>query len=99
MQNPESPKRSNSVNSNGWLPASRNLTAALSAAEVQHRIEEALRQSRDFDGGGISVSVANGTVTMAGQVNSRIEREEALNLGWCAPGVVKVLDRISIKKR
>lgn len=91
------PKRSDSINS-GWIPAQQSIASAVTAGEVQHTIEEALKQSRDFDGSRISVSVANGTVTLAGNVATWIEREEALNLGWCAPGVVKVLDRITIKR-
>lgn len=97
MHTPSTPRRADSLLS-GYHP--RKTAGALSAVELKTQIESALRQqSGDFDASLINVSVApNGVATLTGTVSSWIEREEVLNVGWCAPGVGKVLDRISIRK-
>lgn len=65
-------------------------------ADVQAKIEEALRRSAEVDARRINVAVENGKVTLTGNVHSWVERQAAERAVWAAPGVSQVDDRISI---
>jgi len=69
---------------------------AVSTIEVKHRIEDALKRSADVDARRISVTAADGTVHLYGNVRSFSEREEAERAAWAAPGVGKVEDHIAV---
>lgn len=72
------------------------LVSNVTASEVKTKIEEALRRSAEVDARRIAVSANNTTITLAGNVHSWFEREEAKRAAWAAPGVTRVIDHIAI---
>ena len=68
----------------------------VSAAEVQHKIEEAIRRSAELDARRITVSAHDGTVELWGNVHAWVEKEAAERAAWAAPGVHSVKSHISI---
>ena len=64
--------------------------------DVRHRIEDAFRRDAGLEAGRVTISVANGRVTLGGQVHSWQEREAAERAAWSAPGVYDVEDRIEV---
>lgn len=66
------------------------------AADVKDKIEAALRRSAELDAEQIIVETSDGGVTLRGHVRSWIERDDAVNAAWSAPGVTRVLDRLDI---
>jgi len=68
------------------------------AWEVQIRITEALKRSARLDAERIRVQHAeDGTVTLEGEVSSLHERNLAEVAAWQAPGVSRVVDRLTIR--
>jgi osmotically-inducible protein OsmY len=67
-----------------------------SATEVATKIKEALRRSADLDSRRITVSATDKNVYLNGSVRAWFEREEAERAAWAAPGVVEVVNDISI---
>ena len=68
----------------------------VSIADVESKIEAALKRSAEIDARRINIGVSDGKVTLSGNVRSWAEREEARRAAWAAPGVRDVDDRISI---
>jgi len=68
----------------------------ISAVEVTHNIEEALRRSAEVDARRITVTARDGEVELFGRVRSWFEREEAERAAWAAPGVSEVIDHIAV---
>jgi osmotically-inducible protein OsmY len=68
----------------------------IDTADVKAKIEAALKRSAEIDAQKIIVETGDGQVTLRGNVRSWIEREDAVNAAWSAPGVTKVVDRIAI---
>jgi len=64
--------------------------------DVKGKIEAALRRNAELDAKKISVQASEGKVTLSGTVRSWIEREDAVNAAWSAPGVMNVIDHIHI---
>jgi osmotically-inducible protein OsmY len=67
-----------------------------SVADVKAKIEAALKRSAEVDARRINVAVANGKVTLSGNVHSWLERTEARHAAWSAPGVKEVDDHLAI---
>jgi len=67
------------------------------AGDVKQKIEAAFRRSAEIDSHNIVVETTDSSVTLRGVVRSWAEHEDALNAAWAAPGVTRVLDRISIR--
>jgi osmotically-inducible protein OsmY len=65
-------------------------------SDVQARIEAALKRSAEIDARRLTVNVSDGRVTLAGNVHSAAEREEAKQAAWAAPGVTVVEDHMAI---
>ena len=65
-------------------------------ADVQTRIETALRRSAEIDARRINVSVSDGRVSLTGNVHSWAERDEARRAAWAAPGVTAVEDHMAV---
>jgi osmotically-inducible protein OsmY len=65
-------------------------------ADVKAKIEAALKRSAEIDSRRIDVAVADGKVTLSGNVHSWFERNEARQAAWAAPGVREVDDRIAV---
>jgi|SRR5581483_11746099 len=74
----------------------RIVTTAIRAADVKEKIEAALKRNAELDAKKIMVETSDGKVTLRGTVRSWIERQDAENAAWAAPGVTKVVDEIRI---
>ena len=68
----------------------------VAAGDVKDKIEAALKRNAEVDAKSIKVQATNSEITLTGTVRSWIEREDAVNAAWSAPGVTKVVDRIAI---
>jgi len=68
----------------------------VSVADVQAKIQAALRRNAEVDARRITVAVSDGSVTLSGSVHSFAEREEARHAAWSAPGVKDVKDQLAI---
>ncbi|HUI94739.1 MAG TPA: BON domain-containing protein [Xanthobacteraceae bacterium] len=72
------------------------LKPSVSAADLQHRIEDALRRRADVEAKGIRISVDGGKVVLEGKVQNLDEREAVERAAWSAPGVQSVDDRLTV---
>ena len=64
--------------------------------DVKGKIEAALKRNAEIDSKKIVVQATDGKVTLSGTVRSWVEREDAVNAAWSAPGVMNVVDQIRI---
>ncbi len=71
-------------------------TRVARSQDVKQKIEAALKRNAELDAKKITVDTAEGKVTLSGTVRSWIEREDAVNAAWSAPGVTTVVDHIRI---
>lgn len=51
----------------------------------------------EVDAQKIAVQTSDGTVTLSGTVSSWTEHEDAVSAAWSAPGVIEVIDHISVR--
>ena len=65
-------------------------------SDVQQKIQAALDRHADIEAGHVGISVASGTVTLSGTVESLEEMERIEAAAWTAPGVYKVIDNLRI---
>lgn len=72
------------------------LKPQVSTTEVKSKIEEALKRNAEVDARRITVSGSDGKVTLWGNVRSWMEKDEAENAAWAAPGVTQVKSNISV---
>ncbi len=75
---------------------STTLEPHVTIADVRSKIEAALTRSAEVDARRIDVLIADGKVTLSGNVHSVHERDEARRAAWSAPGVTLVDDRIAV---
>ena len=68
----------------------------VSIADVESKIEAALKRSAERDARRINVAVADGKVTLTGNVHAWFERDEARRAAWAAPGVKIVEDWLAV---
>jgi len=68
----------------------------VSMSAVKGDIESALKRSAVADAKKISVSVCGSEVTLTGTVHSWAERETATTSAWRTPGVLNVVDKMSL---
>jgi osmotically-inducible protein OsmY len=64
--------------------------------EVKDKIEAAFKRSAEIDARRISVEAQDGRVILHGQVHSWLERDEAQQAAWSAPGVTAVENHITV---
>jgi osmotically-inducible protein OsmY len=65
-------------------------------ADVQSKIEAALKRSAEIDARRIHVQTVDGKVTLSGNVRSATERREAGLAAWAAPGVREVENHVVV---
>jgi osmotically-inducible protein OsmY len=68
----------------------------VSVPDVKAKIEAALKRSAEVDARRINIVVADGKVTLTGNVHSWFERDQARQAAWAAPGVREVEDHIAV---
>jgi len=69
---------------------------AASAIDVQQKIKNALLRHADVEAGNVTVTVANGVVTLTGTVESLDEMDRVEDAAWTAPGVTRVVDNLRV---
>ena len=67
-----------------------------SPRDVRNQIEAAFKRHAGIDAQRITVESHAGTVTLHGTVRSAVEREEAQQAAWSAPGVTDVKNEITV---
>lgn len=72
------------------------INSKVSAGNVKTNIESALKRRAVADGRKISVTVDGSDVTLAGEVGTWTEREQAWNSAWGTAGVEKVVNNITV---
>ncbi len=72
------------------------LSPDATAVDVKSRIEQALHRHADVEAAQIQVGVDNGQVTLDGHIESWLERSAVNQAAWSAPGVVEVIDHLSL---
>lgn len=63
---------------------------------VAAEIEAALYRRAHLDASAIQVDVSEGSVTLAGEVDSLAEHDTVQQAAWSAPGVQRVIDHLRI---
>ena len=72
------------------------LKSQVTASDIQVRIKEALKRHADVEASKIKVSVADGTVTLDGDVDSIEEMDRVEDAAWAAPGVHRIVDNLRV---
>ncbi len=70
----------------------------LSANEVKQKITSAFQRSATVNSEKISIVVDGSKVILTGKVRSYVEKIDAENAAWLAPGVNRVENKLSIEK-
>lgn len=66
------------------------------AADITDRIRKVLLRDAEFDASGIRIAVNGGEVTLEGHVHYLGERRAVERAAWTAPGVTRVIDRLTV---
>lgn len=65
--------------------------------DVKRKIEEAFRRIAQIDAAHITVDTQGSDVILRGEVRSWAERDQAQQSAWSAPGVVKVINELTVR--
>jgi osmotically-inducible protein OsmY len=68
----------------------------VSPRDVRDQIEAAFKRNAAIDARRISVESHNGTIVLQGSVRSWVERDQAQQAAWAAPGVTAVENHITV---
>jgi len=69
----------------------------LVAGDVKADIEAAFKRNAVIDANQVAVEVRGPEVTLRGEVRSWAERDQAYQTAWSAPGVMNVVDELTIR--
>jgi osmotically-inducible protein OsmY len=70
---------------------------ALAPENIQHQIEDAFRRLAQVDADQIKVETSGSEVTLNGEVRSWAERDQAQQTAWSAPGVMRVINQLTVR--
>jgi osmotically-inducible protein OsmY len=69
----------------------------VTASDIEKKIGAAFQRSASIDAEKITAAVSGGKVTLSGTVRSFIEKEDAENAAWKAPGVTYVDNKLEVE--
>jgi len=72
------------------------LKPQVSATAVKERVQKALERQARTDTSAIKVDASGSTVTLSGNASSFQSTRDAANAAWGAPGVLQVVDRMTV---
>ncbi len=72
------------------------IVPSIAVEQVQEKINSAFKRLADIEAENITVEVDQNTVTLHGIVNSIKEKEEAANTAYLAPGINRVVNKLSV---
>ncbi len=67
------------------------------AEDIKQGIEAAFKRNAQVDSDHVTVSIRGPEVTLTGEVRSWAERDQAKQTAWSAPGVINVIDDMTIR--
>jgi osmotically-inducible protein OsmY len=67
-----------------------------SSSDVADRINEALARNAELSGSHIEVANHDGTIRLTGTVDTWSQHDEVIDAAWKAPGVLSVVDQVSV---
>lgn len=67
------------------------------AGNIQQRIKDAFQRNAQVDAEHVNINVSGSEVILSGEVRSWAERDEAKRTAWSAPGVINVVDNLTIR--
>ena len=77
-----------------WRPTSPSRTT-----QIYDKVRIKLASDIDVKGGGLQVDVKEGVVTLAGSVESQMQKDKASRIAKKVKGVKKVVNNIQVKQR
>ena len=72
------------------------LTPIATVAAVKDKVEAALQRQATADAKSIHIAMSGGRVTLTGHASSFRSLEDAANAAWAAPGVIEVVDLMTL---
>lgn len=72
------------------------IVPSVNAADISERIRRTLVRDAEFDASGIRIEVNDGVVTLEGKLHYLGERRAVERAAWAAPGVSKVVDKLTV---
>lgn len=72
------------------------LAPSVRIADVRSKIQNAFHRHAAVDANKVNVAVADGAITLTGEVSSWHERDAAETAAWAAPGVTRVDNKLAV---
>jgi osmotically-inducible protein OsmY len=70
---------------------------AITPTDIQKKINAAFHRNATIDAGNITAEVIGSRVILSGKVRSYVEKEDAANAAWSAPGIMSVDNNLQIE--